>query len=200
MIQTIKRTVKKAHESSEDIYLALLALNTSPGSDECSPTWKLFNRHVRSPLPSITEKLPVHNNGHDKKDSKSLRHRRDLPDIEPDATVRIRTDKERNWKEKGRVVGKCTEPRAYNVLNSKGNIVRRNRRHLMPTNEPFAVKQEHESDVENGSNEVPEGIQAHGSDNVPEKSGKVNNGGAAVLRRSSRISRMPLRYGFEAGS
>ena len=33
-VQTVKRTLKKAHESGQDVDLALLALNTTPSHDE----------------------------------------------------------------------------------------------------------------------------------------------------------------------
>ena len=61
----------------------------------------------------------------------------DLTNIKPGTTVRIRTDKEISWSQKGKVVRKCKQPRAYLVMNEKGNIVRRNRRHLLPTKESF---------------------------------------------------------------
>ena len=36
-VQTIKNTLKKAHEANEDVYLALLALNSTPSQDGTSP-------------------------------------------------------------------------------------------------------------------------------------------------------------------
>ena len=47
-VQTIKNTLKKAHEANEDVYfLALLALNSTPSQDGTSPAYKLFNREIR---------------------------------------------------------------------------------------------------------------------------------------------------------
>ena len=42
-VQAIKKTLKKAHEVNEDVYLALLALNSTPSQDGTSPAFKLFN-------------------------------------------------------------------------------------------------------------------------------------------------------------
>ena len=49
----LKRTLKKAHESGRGVYLALLALNTTPSHDGKSPAFKLCNRHPCTTLPSI---------------------------------------------------------------------------------------------------------------------------------------------------
>ena len=52
-VQTVKHTLKKAHESGQDVYLALLALNTTPSHDGKSPAFKLFKRNPCTTLPSI---------------------------------------------------------------------------------------------------------------------------------------------------
>ena len=62
---------------------------------------------------------------------------KDLSNIEPGTTVRIRTNKQNDWSAKGIVMSRCSEPRSYSVKNSKGNMVRRNRRHLLPTEEKY---------------------------------------------------------------
>ena len=61
-----------------------------------------------------------------------------MKEIRPNATVRIfKRSKTGNWRHKGKILSKRQEPRSYNVLNDKGNVVRRNRIHLLPTNEAF---------------------------------------------------------------
>ena len=64
----------------------------------------------------------------------------DLPPLSLDDTVRIRHNA--SWSLKGTVIRKCEEPRSYEVLTEKGTVLRRNRRHLLKTKEPFkrAVK------------------------------------------------------------
>ena len=58
-IQTVKKTIKKALKNGDDPCLALLSLRSTPGVDNSpSPAFKLMNRHIRTPLPSIrTEKV-----------------------------------------------------------------------------------------------------------------------------------------------
>ena len=82
-IQTVKKSLKKAHDGNEDLYLTLLILNTTPGADGVFPAMRLFNHQPRTILPSL-----------------NMTH----------------TD------EIGKVVEKCQKPRAYRILNSKGNI------------------------------------------------------------------------------
>ena len=52
-------------------------------------------------------------------------------------TVRIRVNKEKTWDKKGSVIAPNDRPCLYNVLNEKGNLIIRNPRHLIPTNEKF---------------------------------------------------------------
>ena len=54
--------------------------------------------------------------------------------------ARIRTDEEKTWDKKGSVIAPNDRPRSYNVLNEKGNLIIRNRRHLIQTNGKFIVK------------------------------------------------------------
>ena len=50
--RTVQTTLKKAHEANEDVCLALLALNSTPSQNSTSPAYKLFNRQIRTTLPS----------------------------------------------------------------------------------------------------------------------------------------------------
>ena len=138
-VQTVKQTLKKAHKSGQDIHLALLALNTTPSRDGLSPAFKMFNRHPCTTLPSA-----VLNSHHCiAKDPKPKEHHdkraKDLPELQPGTVVRMRIDTDKSWKETGKIVEKCEQPHSYFVMNSKGNIVRRNRRHLLPTAEKFQI-------------------------------------------------------------
>ncbi|CAB4005693.1 Transposon Ty3-I Gag-Pol poly [Paramuricea clavata] len=67
-------------------------------------------------------------------------HAKDLPDIQPGTVVLIRAKEDEKWSQLGKVVEKCAEPRSYRVLNDKGNIVRRNRRHLIPCKNRFQIR------------------------------------------------------------
>ena len=159
-IQTVKRTMKKAHDANQDIYLALLALNTTPGKDDVSHAEKLFNRQPRTLLPSVNVSKPYIKHFEKQGNVKEAfdMHAKDLPNLNPGDLVRIRTDKEKDWREQGKIVSKCSEPRSYKVLNSKGNIVRRNRKHLMHTNERFRYVIDYDkllSDDDNTINHPP---------------------------------------------
>ena len=52
-IQTVKKSLKKAHDGNEGPYLTMLILNTTPGSDGVSPAMRLFNHQPRTTLPSL---------------------------------------------------------------------------------------------------------------------------------------------------
>ena len=64
----------------------------------------------------------------------------DLMPIEPETTVRIYSKDQKNWSNKGKIISQSSQPRSYNVLNERRNVIRRNRRHLIPTNEDFEPK------------------------------------------------------------
>ena len=142
-IQTVKKTLKKAHRRNEDVYLAMLALKTTPLSDGFSPAAKLFGRNIRTNLPSAEEEEGIIKQ---KTSEKVNLKEKEIKPINPGTTVRLRTDKQKDWTEKGVIVEKTSKPRSYMVQNSKGNIVRRNRKHLLPTKERFEVQIEDELD------------------------------------------------------
>jgi len=125
-IQTVKKTLKKAFKSDEDLYLALLALNSTVSSDGTSPAFKMFGRQIRTTLPSAREYVKENLRGSETEHYYN-KHAKDLPEIVPGTTVRISTDKDGDWTEHGIVMNTSSEPRSYCVKNSKGNIVRRNR-------------------------------------------------------------------------
>ncbi len=142
-IQTVKRALKKAKDAEEDPYLALLILNTIPGSDGISPAMRLFNRHPRTTLPSLLQHPPP---AVSSKRAERLNNRntKDLPSIRPGSVVRMRVNGDKDWRKKGKVIEKSTEPRSYRVLNEKGNIVRRNRRHLIPCHDRFNIQHDYD--------------------------------------------------------
>lgn len=141
-IQTVKRTLKKARDAGEDPYLALLVLNTIPGSDGISPAIRLFNRNPRTLLPSLIQHPPSVSANRTKRPDN--RNTKDLPSIRPGSVVRMRVPGDKDWRNKGKVIEKSKEPRSYRVLNEKGNIVRRNRRHLIPCHDRFSIQHDYD--------------------------------------------------------
>ena len=113
----------------------MLALKTTSASDGLSPAAKLFGRNVRTNLPSAQGK----ERKFERKELVNLSKERKYP-IQTGTTVRINTDKQNDWSDKGVVLEKLSQPRSYVVRNSKGNILRRNRKHLLPTEERYDVK------------------------------------------------------------
>ena len=119
-------------------------------------------------------------------------NKRDLPPIPPNTTVRIHSkDKREKWKRKGKVLSKRDEPRSYDVINENGNVVRRNRYQLIPTNEKFEVEfdydtleQDNPIDKEPGESEVETQVEVEPS---------VSN---EYHTRSGRLSKKPDRYGY----
>ena len=191
-IQTVKKSLKKAHDGNEDLYLTLLILNTTPGADGVFPAMRLFNHQPRTILPSLNM---THTSSASKINPKEIvksynQHAKDLPDITPGTVVRMRIPGEKQWNEIGKVVEKCPEPRAYRILNSKGNIVRRNRRHLLPCKDKFHIQ--------NGQDDYTEPIPSTPQQTNPKTtsplSQSVDGHRNQEVSRSGRVVATPTRY------
>ncbi len=193
-IQTVKKSLKKAHDGNEDPYLTLLILNTTPGSDGASPAMRLFNHQPRTTLPSLnltdtsspSPTIP-------KKVKKAYdQHAKDLTNIEPGTVVRMRVQGEKRWDEIGKVVEKCQEPRAYRILNSKGNVVRRNRRHLLPCKDKFRIQNGHDDHIELPPS-TPQQPKPKAS-STPSQSTDGQPPQPSTVTRSGRVVNKPARY------
>ena len=128
-IQTVKRTIKKAIESKQDPYLALLALRTTPltSKQTASPATLLMGRTLRTTMPNIKFTRPtIQPECNDRKQVM-----RELPELQPGDSVRVLYGKVI----KGRVIRKSKYPQSYLVLTENGTKVRRNRRHLLRAKE-----------------------------------------------------------------
>ena len=86
-VETIKNTLKKAHKANEDVYLALLALNSTLPHDGTSPACKLFI--------IVKDDVNVKTCNTQKRKTRVIYHKhvRQLPEIPDGSTVRIRTDR-----------------------------------------------------------------------------------------------------------
>ena len=146
-IQTMKSALKKALRNNEDPYLAILALRTTPQKIGMpSPATCLMNRNLRTVLPSFNADKKE-KRGKPKNPKSSMlkqnydQHAKEHKPLQPGATVRYR--KHNTWSKKGRVVKKLSQPRSYQIETESGNIIRRNRRHLINTREPFVPRPRH---------------------------------------------------------
>ena len=141
-IQTIKNLLRKAFEDGNDPYIALVECrNTAFSGLKESPAQLLTSRMLKSKLPTSASLLKLRVLA---KAQEKLRERNDrqkmyydwnakpLPQIKEDDTVQIRKGK--TW-EPAIVSEKHTAPRSFIVITLVGFAYRRNRRHLLPTNE-----------------------------------------------------------------
>ena len=61
-----------------------------------------------------------------------------MPSLSPNVTVITRHNN--NSSQKLKIISKCEQPRSYNVLTEKGTTLRRNRPHLLKTDEQVEVE------------------------------------------------------------
>ena len=141
-VQTIKRLIRKAKESKASIDLALLEYRNTPISNmNLSPAQLLMNRRLRSSLPMSESLLKpaIHEearkqltNRQQKQQEYYNRGTRSLPPLHKGDIVRHKQGGK--W-EPAIVLSKHEAPRSFYIQTAQGNILRRNRRHLMYTNE-----------------------------------------------------------------
>ena len=111
---------------------------------ELSPAHKLFNRPIRTNLPSAKPQPKPSTTNTAIEPETQIR----LSTLKPGDTIRIRTDEEKAWDKKGSVIAPNDRPRSYNVLNDKGNLIIRNPHHFIPTNKKFIVKHDYDNIIE----------------------------------------------------
>ena len=119
-------------------------MNSQLDENGLSPAHKLFNRPIRTTLPSAKpQSKPSTTNTASERETQNR-----LSNLKPGDTVRGRTDEEKTWDKKGSVIAPNDRPRSCNLLNKKGNLTIRNRRHLIPTNEKFIVKHDYDNIIQ----------------------------------------------------
>ena len=192
-VQTIKNTLRKACEGHEDPYLALLAINSTPGTNGKSPAQILYNRPIRTLIPSVASNT----NNSCSSDETPVREKpiTDEKSLTPGASVRIRYDTDKSWEKKGVVVGKRKEPRSYNVLNEKGNVLRVNNKHLMKDESdspPLRVIHEETESFESPS-ETTEAIITNECEGAVQRHPSTSDDGT-IRTRSGRKIQKPKRY------
>ena len=141
-IQTVKKTLNKAFHNSDDPYLALLALRTTPHSaHQPSPAARLMNRELRTILPRIGSNVQLPKRLTSTPQPQHTSPPRNLPPLNIRDTVCFRENGV--WGRKGKVIEKCPQPRSYKIQADKGTIIRRNRRHLLHTKDSEPCSQEY---------------------------------------------------------
>ena len=140
-IQTVKRTLNKAKPNSEDHFLTMVSLNSQPHQNGTSPA---FGLKLRTTLPLL---IPSTQSTATEKHSVTQNVRRKLPEIAPGITMRIRTNEPNLWDKKSIFVSQNNRPRLYNILNKRGNILARNRHHLISRTRKFNIKHDYDNAI-----------------------------------------------------
>ena len=151
---------------------------------ELSPAHKLFNRPIRTNLPSAKPQPKPSTTNTEIEPETQIR----LSTLKPGDTIRIRTDEEKAWDKKGSVIALNDCPCSYNVLNDKGNLIVRNHRHLIPTNEIFIVKHDYDNIIEPSETTSKKTFLQTKTD-IPS-----NITTPPVRTKSGRINEKPKRY------
>ena len=126
--------IQCTNTNNEDPFPAFLALRNTPGKDRLSPAQKFMGGTLRTTVPSVKHHLKTTNPAKISKkttvqyDSKV----RNLNDLHPGDRVRLRAAG--NWSMKGKVMARDKNSRSYHVKTQTGNVLRRNRPHLLKTN------------------------------------------------------------------
>ncbi|XP_040915366.1 uncharacterized protein K02A2.6-like [Toxotes jaculatrix] len=187
-VQIVKRLLKKAIDSKTDPYLALLSYRASPLECGASPAELLMHRKLRTTLPQIPrDNDNKHNNKLTDKRMR-LKHRqkmnydktaRHLEPIQEKDVVRI--EGPHSWDRKATVLSEVG-PRSFVVKTENGQVLRRNRRSLLKT-------QNIEYQDEETGSEQQECVTPEGHHSEPPSSSPIPE----TLRRSTRPRKPPER-------
>jgi hypothetical protein len=201
-IQTIKKLFKKAADEGSDPHIALLQYRNAPISGlDVSPAQLLFSRKLRTKLPATVQSLqPIVVNRTSQLLNRQLRQKhyydasgtRMLPSLQPGDVIRVRNDGQ--W-QRGKVLARAETPRSYRVQTEQGSILRRNRRHLIRTQEPApSCTAPLDSDFETAA-PVPITQQPASSSSSPAAAAAASPGTLTGIRtRSGREIKRPVRF------
>ena len=196
-IQTVKRTLKKAMKRKEDLNLAILHLKSSKSTVTGSPpTTMMFNRTVRTLVPSIKSKTKSTTKSASSQQQQHKQQGQPLSTLKPGDNVRFHDGN--SWSRRAIVLTKCKEPRSYIVRTDKNTTIRRNRRHLLKTNEQFDFNENFSSDDnESLLYETSEDSDATIAYDEEEEQQQVPDQNEQLLRtKSGRQIKAPDRFSF----
>ncbi len=141
-VQTAKALMDKARAQRTDPYLSLLEYRNTPVDGLKSPVQLLMSRRLRSVLPSTEKQLQpelvcrstVHSRREVCQTRQTLYYDKTAkaqPALPAGAAVRFQLPTGK-W-EPATVVDSAGTQRSYNILTEEGQVLRRNRRHLLKT-------------------------------------------------------------------
>ena len=141
-VQTLKRILKKATQSGQDPYLAVLEWRSTPIGSIGTPTQSLMGWRTKTPLPTVPQLLKPQQlpdtvtqdiqERHHNQSQHYNKTAKPLAPIKAGDTVRMKTKD--GWMP-AVVSHHTSEPRSY-IVNRQGHQYQRNRRDLMVTREP----------------------------------------------------------------
>ena len=141
-VQTIKKLITKAVQTKSSVDAAILAYRTTPLQDcHKSPAELLLGRIPRNHLNNhlVPQGENQTNRSYDSKYSNL--HAKELPALNDGDKVRIHNGNK--WAKRAVVIQKHRTPRSYVVKSEDGGVYRRNRQHLMKTEESFKLPTYH---------------------------------------------------------
>nr|XP_054929250.1 uncharacterized protein LOC126535703 [Dermacentor andersoni] len=177
-VQIVKRIMKKTQENHDDFWLGLLSYRSTPLEHGRSPGELLQGRRLRTRLPDFSSQPKNFVSKHRQLGA----HRKDLPVLRKGDVVRIR---DKAWTHKAQVVGPAA-PRSYRIVTEGDQVLRRNRRHLITTREPFR-HDDLDSDEPESEDYQP----------VTSPCPQTRQLTTPIPRRSRRITRQPRRLQYD---
>lgn len=203
-VQTAKQMFRKCSHDNIDIQLALLEFRNTPVSGiGISPTQMLMNRLTRTKLPIHSELLKpaIPKDAHERLVAKQQYYKCNHDKGAKSFNVNVRSGdnvliKDKFW-EKGQVVANHSAPRSFNVLNDKGNVVRRNFSQLKPTTTKFEAN--NSVNVQDDQDQTQQNID-DSSDNTPDLIPNYTNNSLCEptdnqrITQSGRIVKLPSRF------
>ncbi|UYV65312.1 hypothetical protein LAZ67_3003920 [Cordylochernes scorpioides] len=189
-IQTLKSTIIKCQQSKQDIYQALLLLRNTEHNSLPSPAIMLYGRKQRLFLPMKTTLMnesricedsirKQHEANQGRMKFYFNRHARDLPSLENGQSVLVRQEKQ--WSP-AEVIAPGVHPRSYLLEDTKGSVLRRNRRDLRPA-DTLSGPTEKESPPEKQEQLDPQ----------PSTSSQSEETSATTRTRCGRLVKPPVR-------
>lgn len=193
-VKIVKGILNKSKAEHKDPYLSMLNYRNTPIDNLGSPAQLLMNRRLRSKLPTTQKHLKpniirqkkVHEKLSKKQDKQKHffdRSSKPLSQLKPGDSIRIQTEKK--W-EPGVVVENASTPRSYHVRTADGKY-RRNRRHLMKTNEKPIINDNDDFNDDNYDDKIENYTQS-------DKQEDNQSDNKLYVTRSGRTVKMPERF------
>eukprot|EP00057_Strongylocentrotus_purpuratus_P007993 XP_011662467.1 PREDICTED: uncharacterized protein K02A2.6-like [Strongylocentrotus purpuratus] len=200
-VQTVKNTMKKAKRDNIGVNKALQCLRATPlDSHLPSPAELLLGRKIQTNIPTrirnqspqkddIYQRLQTRQD--DQKKYFDDKHATNLPPLHKGQEVRIQNQETGRW-DRGKITNRRPEPRSYEVETSSGYTLRRNRRHIKPTQERDSMKQNHQH-ASDRHNDVHDQQNAQ-TEQTLSKPDTPSNHHQPYTTRSGRTIKKPERY------